>query len=346
LMKKLHVPMGAEKTFRYLTLPGEDMLDVRSLGSIAAQKGFRLHYLAFNGAGKNSKEERILTLSQHHILSQDWADVSSKIVWQRLENVAAAEKSDAFVSAVRHGPYHAINLDLCDSIACKNLRSGNPCGLDALAKIFQLQTDYCSHDWLLFVATRVLSSEVNLDYLNSFLSSIKSNIESSDEFRAAFEGLFKRSNLSSDDVLSAPERLPSPVFLELFCVGFSKWLLRLLGEASPRWQLKMLKSYCYSVYGGEPDMLSLVYKVERVVKHTSTPPGMLYGQLSAARPEEEPVLARCIVERTAALLDLDAKLASDPQLFSSLAGETEALLREASYDVSTYLEWAKNELIV
>jgi len=93
-------------------------------------------------------------------------------------------------------------------------------------------------------------------------------------------------------------------------------------------------------------MLSLVYKVERVVKHTSTPPGMLYGQLSAARPEEEPVLARCIVERTAALLDLDAKLASDPQLFSSLAGETEALLREASYDVSTYLEWAKNELIV
>jgi hypothetical protein len=342
LMGKLEVPAGGGRIFRYLTLPGSDMLDIRSMKEALKRRGFKLHYLAFNAAGRNSAEERSLTLSANEISRHDWIDNSSKIVWQRLENLVAAENTDAYEHARKHGPYHAINLDLCDCLAFKDSSGARPSGLDVLGKLFQLQTERCNHDWLLFIATRIERSIVSTEYLERFVAVIQENAVSSEDFRTGLEALFQRYDSDLESVLAVPDGLPLAVFKDLFSVGLSKWLLKYLGSTSPRWGLRMLRSYCYSVEGGEPDMLSLVYRIEHFPQRSSDADGILEGQQPPSPPPDETCYAKIIVEKTTQLEDLDSSLQQDPDLFGELIQETAGLLQEANYDVTSYVEWARN----
>jgi hypothetical protein len=340
LIKSLHIPEGSERIFRYLTLPGEDMLDIRCLRGVMEGEGFRLHYLGFNDAANNSEEERNLTLSANELSAQSWIDASSRIVQNRLEELAAKNPALAFADARQHGPYHAINLDFCNSIATK--ASGQLSGLDALGKLVQFQTTNCSHDWLLFIATRVRRANVSDVYLRRFIDAIRSNANANDKFKDALEELFQRSGADTEYALSVPEEIDPKLFKDLFCVGISKWLLQLLASASPQWGLCMFRSYCYSVNANEPDMLSLVYRVERAARHAIDPGGMLDGQLPAMRPLDEPSLGQRIVDKTRQLYDLDASLRDDRKLFDEAAKETATLLHDANYDISGYEDWARS----
>lgn len=341
LMNDLHVPTGGQRVFRYLTLPAEDMLDVRCMRAAVEECSYRLHYLGFNSAGRNTEEESYLTLSQNQLAAQDWVTDSSRVIWRRLEEIAASEKSEAFGHARSHGPFHAINMDLCDSIAYKSPGSSRPSGLDALGKLIQLQTDQCNHDWLLFIATRVGRSKVSDVYLDRFVDAIRDNACAHEGFRVAMEGMFRRSGKDAEAVLMAPDSVPESVFRDLFCLGLSKWLLKLLQAASPQWGLKMLTGYFYSVYGEEPDMLSLVYRVECRQQRATDSHGVLTGQLPPAKALDEGELAQRILIKTEGLLNLDEKLQKEPDLLATLITETEGLLRDANYDISGYDLWAR-----
>jgi len=338
LMGKLHHPADVNKVFRYLTLPAPEMLDIRSLRSACIERGYKLKFVGFNAAQRGSATEKQLTLAQSQLRSQDWIEESSQILWHRLENLAASRNPIAYQSAIEHGPYHAINFDLCDNIARKI--GDSPTTLDALGKLVQLQTSKCNHDWLLFIATRVEKATLAPECVDAFMTAIQSNRAASEEFAHALEEMLGQNWDDTQRALAMPAELSDELFKDMLCVGIGKWLLRYLNTANPPHRLRMMTGYYYSVEEGKPDMLSLVYRCE-VAQLAAQDPTQLVcaqgGQTSDDAAEVE--LALRVVEKTRYLVDLDGYVSGDDGLCDSLIEETISLLREASYDEATLSQY-------
>lgn len=259
---------------------------------------------------------------------------------ERLENITSRGDSIAYKTARAHGPYHAINIDLCGNIASHATDGGPGTCLDALVKIIQIQTELAQSNWLLFVATRVQKKQIAEKYLEAFVNTIRQNAEHSAAFAEGLDNLFAGHETGTESALSAPMQLPDRAFKDLFCLGLSKWLLHCLQTARPPQGLRMLRSYYFSVCEGEPDMLSLVFRIERSESRAVDPTQIVDCALPPPKDINVEQLSLGILKKTTDLVDLDSMLKGDVELRDSLIKETARLLKLANYDVTDYPGWA------
>lgn len=321
LMRSLHIPADSSRIFRYLTLAGPDMLDIRHLEDVTVKAGFKLKYVGFSPRG--SKDEAEIILAQNQMRSYDWIDRNSDTLWYRLEDIAAGEKSTAMRAVESHGPYHAINFDLCQNIT--QTKAGAPSILDALIKLISFQSAGGTGSWLLFITTKIEPLNTPDSRVADFLKAINSNIKDSEQFSAEFSQLCQQEGISYEDALNEPKKLSTDAFVKFFCLGFTKWLIGHLCTAYPVIELSMQGSHIYSVEQGSKDMLSLVYKCSPILRKPADP-----NPVRSTR-EVEIDSGLTAVRKTLLLCDIDNKMATEPQLLEDLTLETHALLRSANY---------------
>jgi len=333
--------LGPNDPFRYLTLPGNELLDVRALHGVCQRAGLRLRYLGFNSVGQNTPAQAELALSQSEVRALSHVDGFSHVMEDRLEAIAN-ERSPVFVRARQDGPFHAINIDLCDSIAFREIghRRGSPLG--AVAKLLELQTQSAA-PWLLFITTLAKPALVAAPARDGFMRAVGDNAAASAEFRRELASLVETTADQLDHRLAEAWNGQDPAFLRLFCTGLGKWLLMLLGAAAPPRELVLLSSCYYQVGPDGPDMLSLAFRC-------NTTPQPLVDRFDilppapAAPPFSEAEAAIRMAGRIGETFDLDGKLAADAVLRERLIAQAGRLLATARYEAAAYEAWARGLL--
>ncbi len=339
LVKELS--LGPGDPFRYLTLPGDELLDVRALHGVCEQANVKLRYLGFNNVKAGSSEQTELSISRSEVRSLAAIDEFSSVVEDRLEAITNT-KTTAHERAQGSGPFHAINIDLCDSITFRDV--GHPRGsyLGVLEKLLELQLQM-TKPWLLFVTTKAEPSLLSDRSKEGFSSAIASNTAVSSEFKAELAKLLSVAAEDLEARLDTAWQKQDAEFLRLYSAGLGKWLLRLLSVAQPPREMVLLSSCYYQVGPNGPDMLSLAFRC-------STAPQRIYdrdGVLLAAKEEHEfseERIAVSMAKRIGECFDLDSKLSTDGKLAEKLVGQAGRLLATARYSEIVYSAWALDAL--
>jgi len=108
---------GDRKEFRYLGLPGVDLLDLRFFHSrICQPRALEMSFLGFNSEAADGTRAQIeLNISLDEV--RKLSDVNSRSIVVRDDFFAVAnDTSVAYKRAINGGPYDVINIDLCDGL--------------------------------------------------------------------------------------------------------------------------------------------------------------------------------------------------------------------------------------
>ena len=330
-----------DRPLTYLSLPGDDLLDIRVIYEACERKQVKLRFLGFNnpiGSGIAVDAERSLSIAE--VISLPLVDDNSIVVRDRLESIAN-KKSLGFKWVRDYGTFDVINIDLCDSISAPSQRRGNgPTYYDALFYLLEHQVKTRTSPWLFFLTTRCGNGDVHPEDVESLYSCIRSNVKMSETFCAIMADLFGLDNFDESSLTTVKERTGFPEFMQMFSIGFGKWLLQAMMKGIPPSKVKMLTSYHYQVM--EPgDMISVAYRFDPMPQPPIDPVGLT--SKSTSSPETlhiiETQLAVTIVERTKALVDVDDTLGASPNEMENMIASTEALLSNARYPVDRYRGW-------
>lgn len=329
--------LGPGDPLRYLTLPGNEMLDIRALHGVVAPLGIKLRYLGFNSVGPNTPAQAELALSQSEVRALSSIDEFSIVVEDRLETVAN-ERSPALEQARKAGPFHAINLDLCDSIAFREIGHSKGSMLEATGKLLELQLQ-SSSPWLLFITTKAEPGLLGDFAKQGFGKAIAANTLASDEFRAKLATLIAADLDELDADLDHAWNGQDQTFLRLFCTGLGKWLLSILSNAAPPRELTFLSGCYYQSGPHGPDMLSLAFRCGPAAQQLNDPSDIL-PKTAPAAPFSEVGAALDLADRVAGLFDLDAHLAGDKPLQEKLIRQAGKLMAAARYSEADFEAWA------
>lgn len=342
LMSELRLPAGADRVLRYFTLPAPEMLDVRTLEQIAREKGFKIQYVGFTDARSGSEADSQLQLGQTTLRAQaDWVHSKSSILYYRLEDLTVGAQPVARTKLKDYGPFHVVNLDLCDYLLSPSPKAKL---LDALRHILEIQTTRQNDDWLLFIATRFDADSTCEDKFKNIRDIIVSNCGESDKFKREMEELLGAMPNTNEALLSAPASLSQNNLRDAISVGLTKWIASQLLKATPPFKLEMMQSYVYAVDGAKHDMLSLVYRCR--YGGTAVPAVGVPTVDAAEDQSQEVALGLIALKKTRALVDLDKKLRDDNKIRLELGDETKALLKQANYGddvLGLYDAWAIDE---
>lgn len=327
------------KLIKYLTLPGEDMFDVRILADYCNQKGLRLSVLGFD-EGRTSPTE--VDISANEL--SNCIEPESVILPDNLEELASPT-SQGFMYVRRNGPFDVINLDLCGAFSCIN----NPDNHQVLNNLCEYQINNRREPWLLFVTTRAEFARVNPEHLPHYLKQLRENALHSKVFAHQLTVItgFAAENYDGESV---PADFSEPSngfgFVKVFTSGFAKWLLRLMLASQNKWTLEMLDSYWYRVGQGStaesfPNMLSLAFKFYPVDTALTDPTGLAASNPSPEIDEE--ALAIAMLNKLSSMIDLDHKVDADEALYSEIVAQNIMLLEQARYPqdvLDQYEDWA------
>ena len=316
------------KTVGYLSLPGEDMFDVRVIGESVKRRGGKIKLLGFNSrnpeiaaAGNQMNAESVLR--QEGIITDD-----SITLPDRLQDLAA-NRSHVYEKMVSHGKFDVVNLDLCDHLGAE---VNGPSIFDVIERVVSHQRGFTT-PWLFMLTTRVHPSHLALAQ-DKFSIPIQKNIDSGPQFSAAV------AEMIGGDISVAKEveqywALNGDPLLKVFAVGLGKYLLHLLHNQIQDPSSVELASCCgYRVEAQHLDMLSVVFRV------TPGPKRLVSAAHSGGIeiPCIEIESAMQIVRKASGTVDIDRAL-QDSGLLLHLVKSTEELLHGGNYDVSKYREW-------
>lgn len=330
------------RSLSYLGLPGDDMLDVRSLHSVCARKNVRLRYLGFNAVRESRSTES--HLSHNELRSQAYSFIdaeNSEILLDPLEGIVS-QGSMSYKSLLDRAPYDIVNFDLCDSVAKSN-PAVEESTIQALRVILETQRETCSSPWLLFLTTRVNREQTNEAVRSKIGELLDSNVSASERFRSLFSQSVRRSQLGKFNAYQ--ERLSEDFFSRSFVVGFCKWLVSVAASGDPKWAVHLDSVRAYTIMGSL-DMYSLVFCMEKLstpgrdrigwTRDVGVMPGGTFGQ---AAIDEVGVACRAVEEVFSTQTDIDALLNRDGELRAAVVSEAAKLLEEARYDSAAYHAW-------
>jgi len=328
------------RSFRYLTLPSEDMLDIRLLRDSLRPRNLRLKYLGFFWAQNGKPEDIRMNISENDVQSAEDIDDTSLVIREKIQSIGDTN-GFGFKEFQKHAPFHAINLDLCDHFAAPSIDRRSAL-VQVVHNIADVQCKRSRDEWLLFITSRIDSEYFSKDYAEAFRNAILLNFEKSDQFqKLTLEILEGEGPEIVDEFVADLTQVHPARIRDFFCIGFGKWLLRLLGSSTPAATVEMRPSYFYSVNEG-PDMLSLAYRFTPRVTGVSDSFGIASGNEPLPHDTadvEELNMAFKLIENTHGLLDVDDLLYRRQDLMLELASETKKYLEEAKYDVATYDEY-------
>lgn len=352
------------KVVRYLSLPSEDMLDVRTLAETLGDD-LKLKYVGFFYTKDGSPDDQRMNLSERAVKALDKVDDSSHIARDMLENTGNP-RSQAYQTLKSHAPYHVVNIDLCNHFAPPRRPNVYGC-IEALRSIANIQHEKNGgNGWLLFLTTRIKPDYFDVEHLRAFIRAIQENSERSSEFKSLLGEVFaqesetllaKLSALAKSLEQSSPEKigennkitakadvLSQDEFRKFFCVGFGKWFLSYLCGSSPQTKVEMLPSYYYAIGSERHDMLSLAFKCTPQIQPLQDRFELVTSVVGRKPSIDEPKQGMQILQKSNNLVNLDLFLASNPETMECMIKESIHYLKSADYDISCYRDFANRPI--
>lgn len=326
----------ADRPFKYLTLPGEDLFDIRILHEVCAKHQMLLKFLGFDSTRKTE-----VNIASDEVMRLPWIHKESTLLPDRVELLATA-KSLAFEHAEKFQGFDAINLDFCDSVGRRE--AGTKGGaLDAIRTLIDLQTRETTHPWLLFVTSRCDRTSVDQSVRVILAKILLENMNQSTAFLDRITGNpFALSQAMLNDEENGTQATGEQEHLFIFGVGFSKWLIKL---AVAVWDVKQTYTAGYRVAGqaAQPDMLSLAFRFDRINPPVADTTGLVPA-LAKAKPALSPAkdeMVAAALNEFENLTDVDNLLLQNETLREEMIVENAALMAQARYDLDAMIAWGK-----
>lgn len=329
----------ANGELRYLTLPGNDLLDIRHLAkTVCIPRGVRLKYIGFNTAAKpsdaaqpelNAAQFSVNRLKYIHPESEvfpgDFRMVgnSFSVPWQRVR---------------RAGPFHAINLDLCGGFAGQEKARGIPNYFTALQALLQNQAG-SNEDFLLFITTRMDDDSIDADAQET-LKQVAQNIHDTcqayaSEFAAAWGVSEHGTGVRMSEAVGVTEA---------FMLGLTQWIVSRGVAAGLKASVKSFMTYRTGSDPGEDDIVSLAIRFKPDPFIQADPYGLVKPHpAQASRAERECEQSTTIPGRVRNRVLVDEILSTQADDFQKCMRESSELLAAAGYDPDAYREWVMRE---
>jgi hypothetical protein len=322
-----------------LVIPGDDLLDIRSLHRDTESVNCYIRYLGFN-AGQDSNNERTRVHVAHNdVTSSKRVSQNSRVLGDSFQRVAS-KKSQAWQYIKEFGPFHIVNLDLCDSLF-PNTAGDLKSYFDALHSLVDFQMRQMSSPWMMFITTEVAPNEVDLGQLDKLCEPTKQNVQNSKDFAEALTRLIPADAFGSESSSEIDiSELTSRQVIDLFGVALGKALLGFGSTAEPKWKVRMLGSHIYDINPDkEVSMLSLAFHFDPVTAPPQDGTGISSVELRDATVFDEFKLATKLVSSVEKITDIDKLLLQDPELYAQMRDSSADLLALAGYDRNAYLQW-------
>lgn len=319
---------GVPRTVSYLTLPGDELLDVRLVHQVCRRRNWQLQYLGFNCPSGGATSE--LTFAEADVSKLEGVNtVTSRVIRSRLECVCGSGTPEH--NALRElAPYDVVNIDLCDSIARLEPGAKNS-ALDALAQVIRVQRQKRLEPWLLLLTTR--NDGTHPKTWERLCKAVKDNISQSEEFASQLP----------DGTQSRPEAWPDDASFRAsgFTIAFGKWLLALLWEGQPRGEVHLESVLHYGVFAAS-DMSSISLRISPVVTEGTDRAGLVAS--AGPRPAKtEAELGVRLAKRAIKGRNVDEILSESADLWNEMAREVAEDVGLVRFPRAGYLEWARRD---
>jgi len=327
---------------RCLVIPGDDILDIRSLLRDTDDIKCYIRYLGFNeGHGSDHVGTRV------HIAHNDMTSLNrihngSYIAHDQFQTVANPE-SQANRYVKEHGPFHVVNLDLCDSLLPTEFGDFTSY-YKALHSISAYQMKEMRSPWLLFITTQIAPDEVDAAMFDKFCEPTKINLQSHSEFEASLSELLPVAalNAGTSDPIDCSQ-FSEKELIDLFGIAIGKALLSFCSTAGQRWKVSMLGSHIYTIYESRNvSMLSLAFQFDPITPPPQDVTGILSDPLPQPKPFNESELATKLVTVVQNISNIDDLLVADPDLRAQLMESSADLLESVGYNRVDYIQWVED----
>jgi hypothetical protein len=325
-----------DESFRYLTLPGEDLLDIRYLhDEVFSPKKIKLCYSGFLLAPEVAPDEDIrLNIEQHATrIELDFIDDNSKVHLADIREITR-ENSLRGWNLKNDGPFHAINLDLCNGIAGKEKGEGMPNYFDALSTLMKYQTR-TKDDFVLLITTRIDEQCVAPDFREKIERIINTYCTDCESYISQLKHIWSIAEVNPHNELIEKTGRES-----VFLLGLSLWIIDVGAE--------------YGFAGHFSDIMT--YRVRGNVNHDdiasisirfSQAPRRIADSFEFANVDGDENLIRASkceqAEQTPALVNeqkcVDSILERNSNIYTQCVDETVKLMEGAGYEGAAYRNW-------
>lgn len=329
LLQGLYEKREQEAPLRYLGLPGTDLIDLRYLHEQLCRDSERpLCFLGFNTeAQPGSPAHDELNISLDEVRRLPNVDRQSAVLHDDFRLVGD-EHSIAWFRTRQLGPFDVVNIDLCDGLASDPPQNDISI-YNALSRLMALQARN-PNPWLLLITTRIGRGMFDEDAERKLISHFHENVDKCEGFAEACEEF-----LQSDVRSINPKTCSETDLLNLMTTSIGKWLSALVQAIIPsRVELASTHAYRVNPVATQEDLVSLALRFEPVIVASPDPLSP-----TPPAPVDECAIAKAILRRSHRRLDVDDILVQKPELLEELITETEILLTDARYDVTTYRPW-------
>nr|WP_156386152.1 hypothetical protein [Arthrobacter sp. Soil764] len=322
------------KELRYLTLPGNDFLDVRHLHeSICLRHEIRLKYLGFNTAvsGNDPSQSDVYSnefsvkrlkyvSSESEVFPGDFRDIGNQksVPWQRVR---------------REGYFHAINIDLCGGFARTVDSLGIPSYFAALQWLLQSQGS-AQEDFLLFITTRMDAENVH-DDARATLNEIAGSIyDACSAYASAFNTLWGISEATKVAIVETA----SPT--EAFMLGLTQWIVSRGISSGLKASVRSLMTYRTGNEPGDDDLVSIAIRFKPDPQLSLDPHGLVRPiHTPISREENECLQSSPIPRKVRERVLVDDLLSAQADAFERCIEESSKLLAAVGYDPVAYRDW-------
>lgn len=341
-LARRHVRRDVERPVRCLVLPGDDLLDIRSLWQALQCEDRELRFLGFNNTIRSEARRRQMDIAESAVAQLTKVCKDSHVAGDSFQDIAR-HNTQAYLLFRNYGPFDVVNLDLCDSLLPRGKTGEMETNYSALHRLLCYQLERQRTPWLLFATTQVDRESANQPEINKLAQPIRANCDQHNTFAEALATLIPHSAFQSREHTLNISYLTASQLVNVFGVILGKWLMHPLAASSPRCAVQLLPSYRYSIMT-QPnvEMLSLGFLI---VPHFAPPldqAGVSKLQPQTRQFPNELESAIDLVTTAAGIRDVDQILGGDQSLRERLTNSSADLLAAASYDRDEYLRWVAN----
>jgi hypothetical protein len=331
-----------ERPLRLFVLPGDDLIDVRSMWQQLESEGCYILFLGFNSTLSSEERRQKMAVTESAVTQLAKVCKASHVTGDRFQDIAS-DKTHAYRLFKQYGPYDVVNLDLCDSLVPRGKPGEMQDNYTALHQLLLYQIQRQRTPWILFATTQVDPTTANQTEINQLAGPTRSNCDNHAEFAAALGARVSEDAFRSDQHAFDISCLDAGKLVEVFGVLLGKWLMKLLNEAKPRCTIKLLSSYRYAIRADMGvEMLSLGFLITPHYAPPIDETGISQLHPQAPAIPTEPEIALQFVDVASRIRDVDAILADDAELRNRLAKAKADLLAVAGFDPDEYLQWVAN----
>jgi hypothetical protein len=327
-----------ERPLRCLVLPGDDLLDLRALWSDIRRHQCWIRYLGFNEAQGSQNQETRVYVSNNEVTSLNRVATDSQVLPDRFQSIANM-KSQAYHYLRQYGPFHVVNLDLCDSLF-PTTAVGRTEYYNALYRLAEYQMKNQTTPWLLFITTQVEPSLVQANELEQMCGPTRTNCDTHDDFTKRLGTIVPVEAFQTQGAAIDLSKLNEEQMIRVFGVALGKWLMHLAASASPQWFVDVQPCYRYGIRENpHVEMLSLAFLFKPNFKAPIDATGLSNLSVQPQDQPDELGWAIKLVSAIEKMADVDDLLRSNDELRASMETASADLLASAGYDREKYLGW-------